>query len=293
MGTERNVDLAMVASLWRRPVPDDDKYSRGVVGVVAGSDAYPGAAVLCVSGAARAGAGMVRYVGPRRAQDLVLAARPETVVHADSDAIDRLPRASAWTMGSGVADQPGQDAVIGAVLDSGAPCVVDAGALQDLARARQAGYRATPPDRVLMTPHEGELIRALAAIGHDVTQADLQADREGHARLLAETTRATVLLKGSQTVVVAPGGQTRTLPTATPWLATAGSGDVLAGIAGALLASGLDAADAGVCAAWVHARAAALASGDDPERPDGSGGPVTALDVAVAIPRAVRLLKSA
>ncbi|WNM28421.1 NAD(P)H-hydrate dehydratase [Demequina capsici] len=286
-----SVDEDDVVALWPRPLAEDDKYSRGVVGVVAGSDAYPGAAVLCVSGAARAGAGMVRYVGPRRAQDLVLATRPETVVHADADAVDRLPRAQAWTVGSGVADDAGQEAVIGAVLASGVPCVVDAGALEDCARARHSGSRRTPPDRVLMTPHEGELVRALGAIRHDVTAADVRHDRAGHARLLAEITRATVLLKGSRTLIASPGGSVRELPVATPWLATAGAGDVLAGIAGALLASGLDAADAGACAAWVHARAAAAAAGDDPLAPTGRGGPITAMDVAAAVPEVIRGLR--
>ncbi|WP_084126811.1 NAD(P)H-hydrate dehydratase [Demequina sp. NBRC 110054] len=287
MVTGSRVDAAGIAALWPRPLPEDDKYTRGVLGVVAGSDAYPGAAVLCVTGAYRAGAGMVRYVGPRRAQDLVLAARPETVVHADADAVDRLPRTHAWVVGSGVSDAPGQDAVIGAAWASGLPCVVDAGALEDCARARHSGARSTPPEKILLTPHEGELVRALAAIRHDVTADDVRRDRSEHARLLAETTRSTVLLKGSRTLVVSPGGATWELPVATPWLATAGSGDVLAGIAGALLAAGLDAAEAGVCAAWAHAQAGARASGDDLLSPSGHGGPVTASDVAEAVPAVI------
>ncbi|WP_159448380.1 NAD(P)H-hydrate dehydratase [Demequina sp. NBRC 110052] len=286
-------DLALgddVARLWPRPCHDDDKYSRGVLGIVAGSDAYPGAAVLCTSGAAAAGTGLIRYVGPGRAQDLVLARRPEVVVHADSDAVERLPRASAWVIGPGVADHPGQEAVVGAVLASGLPCVVDAGALEACVRARYAGDRRAGAESVLLTPHEGELVRALGAVRHDVTADDVRRDRAGHARLLAETARATVLLKGSNTLVATPGGGLTTLATATPWLATAGAGDVLAGIAGALLASGLHAPDAGRIAAWVHARAAALASGDDPDAPTGAGGPITALDVAHAVPRVVASL---
>lgn len=269
------VDRLWVGSVWPRPTAEDDKYARGVVGVVAGSDAYPGAAALVASAAARAGAGMVRYVGPRRAQDLVLHHRPEVVVHDPADAADLLPRSSAWVVGPGVADHPGQDAVIGAVLASGTPLVVDAGALEACVRSRAAGAREAAPDRVLLTPHERELVAALGAIRHDVTLEDVRRDRQAHARLLAEVTRSTVLLKGSVTLIASPGGAVAALPEAPAWLATAGSGDVLAGIAGALLAAGLSAAEAGAAASWVHARAAEAASG---------GGPLTALDVADAVP---------
>lgn len=269
---------ADVAERWPVPAAADDKYSRGVVGIVAGSEAYPGAAALVVSGAARAGAGMVRYVGPRRAQDLVLTLRPETVVHGSADAAETLPQASGWVVGSGVTDFPEQDAAMGAVAASGLPMVVDAGALEQVAASRAAGAREAASERVLFTPHESELVRTLAALRHDVTLADVQRDRAGTARLLAETARATVLLKGSVTVIASPGGALIWLPQAPAWLATAGAGDVLAGIAGTLLAAGLTAADAGACAAWIHGRAADLVA---------DGGPITALDVATAVPRAV------
>ena len=274
-----------VRERWPVPVADDDKYSRGVVGVVAGSDAYPGAAALVASGAVRAGAGMVRYVGPRRAQDLVLSHRPECVVHDPGDAAESLPRAQAWVVGPGVADYPEQDAAIGSVIASGAPMVVDAGALEAVARSRASGSREAAADRVLLTPHAEELMRTLQALRHDVTVMDIAADRGGHARLLAETARATVLLKGARTVVASPGGLLIELPEAPAWLATAGSGDVLAGIAGTLLAAGLTAADAGAGAAWIHARAAEVAGG---------GGPVAALAIADALPRTIaRMLGAA
>jgi NAD(P)H-hydrate repair Nnr-like enzyme with NAD(P)H-hydrate dehydratase domain len=122
------------------------------------------------------------------------------------------------------------------------------------------------------------LIRTLGALRHDVTRADVEHDRGGHARLLAETARATVLLKGSVTVIASPGGALIWLPEAPAWLATAGSGDVLAGIAGSLLAAGLPAAEAGACAAWIHARAGLLAS---------AGGPLAALDIAENLPIAI------
>jgi len=270
--------LADVAARW--PVPDaaDDKYSRGTLGVVAGSQAYPGAAVLCVAGAVRTGVGLVRYVGPQRAQDLVLARHPEVIVHDSSDAAQTLPRAQAWVVGPGVADYPEQEATIGSVTASGLPMVVDAGALETVAVARAAGSREAASDAVLLTPHAGELVRTLAALRHDVTADDVARDRAGHARLLAEAARATVLLKGSATVIASPGGALVWLPEATPWLATAGAGDVLAGIAGSLLAAGLPAAEAGACAAFIHASAAALASG---------GGPIAAGDIARAVPRVI------
>lgn len=282
--TARRWDRADVLEDWPVPGAADDKYTRGVVGVVAGSDAYPGAAALVVSGAIRAGAGMARYVGPPRAQDLVLAHRPEAVVHHPSDAAERLPRAQAWVVGPGVADSPEQEAAIGAVIAEGVAMVADAGALAEVAKARAAGARAAGPDRVLLTPHAGELVRTLAALRHDVTPADVERDRVGHARLLAEAARATVLLKGAVTMIASPGGAVIELPEAPAWLATAGSGDVLAGIAGALLAAGLRADRAGACAAWVHARAAEFAS---------AGGPVAALDVADAVPAVVADLLTA
>ena len=163
-------------------------------------------------------------------------------------------------------------------MASGLPMVVDAGALAAVAQARAAGSREAASDRVLFTPHADGLIRTLAALRHDVTRADVDRDRAGHARLLAETARATVLLKGSVTVIASPGGSTIWLPEAPAWLATAGAGDVLAGIAGTLLAAGLAAHEAGASAAWIHARAAERAS---------SGGPMVALDIASHVGAAI------
>ncbi len=277
------VDAAWVAARWPVPAPHADKYARGVVGIVAGSEAYPGAAVLACSGSMLAGVGVVHYVGPRRAQDLVLQRRPEVIAHDPADAALDLPHAHAWVIGPGVTDHAGQEAVMGAVLASGLPMVVDAGALVSTARARAAGARAAGADATLMTPHENELVRALAELKHALTVEDVTADRVGAARLLAEAARATVLLKGSRTLVVSPGGAVRELPPGPSWLATAGTGDVLAGVAGALMAAGLHAAEAGVAASWIHARAGEIAS---------AGGPVTALSVAEALPRAVAALLS-
>ncbi|MBN2177615.1 MAG: NAD(P)H-hydrate dehydratase [Demequinaceae bacterium] len=270
------------AAWWPVPGPGDDKYSRGVVGVVAGSDRYPGAAILACSAAVRVGAGLVRYLGPRRVQDLVLTARPEVVAAEAPAEADALPRVGAWVLGPGVADEPGQEAAIEAALASGLPAVVDAGAIEACVRARVGGGRATPFGRLLLTPHAGELARALAAAGETANAEAVEADPAEAARLLAHLSDATVLLKGAVTLVVSPGGPVWSQADAPPWLATAGAGDVLAGIAGVLLASGLEADEAGALAALVHGRAATLASG---------GGPIAALDVADALPATVDALR--
>ncbi len=264
---------AGVAARWPVPSSGDDKYSRGVVGVIAGSEAYPGAAVLACSAAVRSGAGMVRYVGPRRAQDLVLGARPEVVATAPTLP---LPRVDAWVLGPGVAHDPDQEAAILAALASGVPCVVDAGAIEPVVEARASGAAqgGPGPDSLLLTPHAGELARALETVGASQTADDIARDPAAAARRLAEAARATVLLKGAVTIVAEPGGTLWSQAEAPTWLATAGAGDVLAGIAGALLATGLPAGVAGALAASVHGRAARLAS---------DGGPIGALDVSTAL----------
>lgn len=261
------------------PGPGDDKYSRGVVGVVAGSRAYPGAAVLACSGAVRAGAGYVRHLGGRPARLLVLGARPEVVASRLPGLLPgrtgRLPRADAWVVGPGlVGGRRGAAArAVRSALGTGLPCVVDAGAL-DAACPLLAAGRVADPRRVLLTPHAGELARMLRALGQG---DDPGAGQLARARLLARATGATVLLKGSTTVVAGAEGPAWSVSEAPPWLATAGAGDVLAGVAGTLLAQGLAPLDAGALAAFAHGRAARLAS----------DGPLAAMDVAESLPRAV------
>ncbi|WP_106960832.1 NAD(P)H-hydrate dehydratase [Streptomyces sp. 351MFTsu5.1] len=248
------------------PVPsgESDKYRRGVVGIAAGSARYPGAAVLAVAGALRGGAGAVRYVGP--AGDAVLARFPETLVS------DRGPkqagRVQAWVVGPGAGDDA---SAVGEVLASDVPVLVDADGLR---LADRAAVRArTAP--TLMTPHAGEAAALLGVPREEVEGARLAAARE-----LAARYDATVLLKGSTTLVADTGGGTvRVNPTGTAWLATAGSGDVLSGLAGSLLASGLGALDAGSTAAYLHGLAGRFAA---------HGAPVGAHDVAEAVPEAWR-----
>ncbi|QGQ20892.1 bifunctional ADP-dependent (S)-NAD(P)H-hydrate dehydratase/NAD(P)H-hydrate epimerase [Cellulomonas sp. JZ18] len=270
------LETSDAADLWPVPGGTAQKYSRGVLGVVAGSAAYPGAAVLSVSGALGAGVGMVRYVGDAGPQ--VLAAHPEVVVGEG--------RVQAWVLGSGVA--PDDDAQRARVRDALAhavahdePAVVDAGAL-DLLPPRV-------PAHVVLTPHAGELATLLRGRGEDVSRADVEAAPLAHARRTHELTGATVLLKGAVTVVVGPHGTAYTQADAPAWLATAGAGDVLGGVLGAVLAG--RSADAvedptlpaalAALAALVHGRAAHEAN---------PGGPVAASDVAAAVPAVVAAL---
>lgn len=266
------------ARLWPIPGPTDHKYSRGVVGVVAGSEHFPGAAVLACAAAVRAGAGMVRYLGPERVRDLVLTARPEVVTDEPPSTAGALPEADAWILGPGVGDDLGQISAMEKAAKSGAPLVVDADAVAWFAK-RCVENPPVDPSAVLLTPHAGELSRALKAVGVGVLGAK-EEPLKG-ARALAGATNSTVLLKGAVTLVVTPEGGPWSQAEAPAWLATAGAGDVLAGIAGTLLAAGLPADRAGALAALVHGQAAILASG---------GGPIAALDVAHALPRTVDAL---
>lgn len=262
------------ARILHMPTASDDKYSRGVVGLRTGSPEYPGAAVLGVEGAWRTGVGMVRYAGPARAADLVLQRRPETVVAAG--------RVHAWVIGSGTDPAQRTDAearALRGILHGEIPVVVDAGAL-DLARD------ATAP--AVLTPHDGEHARLRAAAGLGAAGGDRRAAAQETAAALG----ATVLLKGAETIVATPGGWTAAITAGPPWLASAGTGDVLAGALGALVAGAVARGGAGdaeslgplaASAAWLHGRAATLAAASLGV----AGGPITALDVARALPRVV------
>lgn len=272
-----------VVDAWPVPGPDDDKYSRGVVGIVAGGENYSGAAVLAVTAAVEAGAGMVRYIGTPTPEGLVRAAVPEAV-HGEG-------RVQAWVVGPGLdvtstrRDATTQLAVAHAALAGEEPVLVDAGGLDlvddDVIDARRD--RST-----LLTPHAGELATLLTRLGASrrsrktvqVERAAVEAEPLRHARALADRTGMTVLLKGSTTLVVS-ADETRPVWSQTDapaWLSTAGAGDVLSGLIGTLLAAGLDADEAGALGALVHGVAGDRA---------GAGGPVRALRVAHGIPDAV------
>ncbi|MFE1026911.1 NAD(P)H-hydrate dehydratase [Streptomyces sp. NPDC058818] len=255
---------ADVARLLPAPGAESDKYRRGVVGIAAGSARYPGAAVLAVAGALRGGAGAVRYVGP--AGDAVIARYPETLVSDQGP--KRAGRVQAWVVGPGAGDDAG---TVAEVLAAEVPVLIDADGLR-LADAGAVRGRTAP---TLMTPHAGE---AAALLG--VSREEVEGARLASARELAGRYGATVLLKGSTTVVAgAEGGPVRVNATGTSWLATAGSGDVLSGLAGSLLAAGLSARDAGSAGAYLHGLAGRFAA---------DGAPTGAHDVAGAIPGAWR-----
>ncbi|WP_298254918.1 bifunctional ADP-dependent NAD(P)H-hydrate dehydratase/NAD(P)H-hydrate epimerase [uncultured Arthrobacter sp.] len=217
---------ADVAALIRRPTAQDHKYSRGVLGVAAGSARYPGAAVLAVGAALATGIGMVRYLGPGAVAALVHQRSPEAV--ASTGPVSGA-RSQAWLVGPGAVDDDEQRQRATDAIGSGLPVVVDAEALTQLPE------RVGP--HVILTPHAGELSRLLAARGIDAERAEIEAEPARYALQAAEATGATVLLKGFATTVAAPSGALFVQRDATPWLAAAGSGDTLSGIVGALAAS--------------------------------------------------------
>ncbi|MER6203911.1 NAD(P)H-hydrate dehydratase [Streptomyces sp. NPDC001642] len=255
---------ADVARLLPVPSAESDKYRRGVVGIAAGSGRYPGAAVLAVAGALRGGAGAVRYVGP--AADAVIARFPEVLV-SDGGPL-KAGRVQAWVVGPGAGDDA---ATVADVVTAEVPVLIDADGLR-LADADAVRARRAP---TLMTPHAGEAAALLGVDRGEVEGARLESVRE-----LAGRYGATVLLKGSTTLVAdSGGGAVRVNSTGTGWLATAGSGDVLSGLAGSLLASGLSAFDAGSVGAYLHGLAGRLAA---------EGSPVGAHDVAEGVREAWR-----
>ncbi|WP_028049948.1 bifunctional ADP-dependent NAD(P)H-hydrate dehydratase/NAD(P)H-hydrate epimerase [Cellulomonas sp. URHD0024] len=270
------LEASDVAALWPVPTAEAHKYTRGVVGVVAGSRAYPGAAILATSAALRAGVGMVRYLGD--VGDLVVAHNPEVVVGNG--------RVQAWVFGPGVsADDASQRRRIAYALEhvvtGGEPAVIDAGALELL------------PERVgphaVLTPHAGELAALLVGRGEHVDRAGVEEEPLRWTRRAHELTGATVLLKGPVTLVVGAHGATYAQADAPAWLATAGAGDVLAGLLGALLAARVDAIHEDPTIAAALAATAALVHGRAAHRAN-PGGPISATAVAEAIPGTVAAL---
>jgi hydroxyethylthiazole kinase-like uncharacterized protein yjeF len=247
-----------VAALLPRPSPRAHKYTRGVVGVRAGSAEYPGAGVLCVAGAASGLVGMVRYVGA--AAEVVRSHHPEVVGDG---------QVQAWVVGPG--GGPDVDDELGAAVATGAPVVVDAAGLAVV--TRPLGVPS------VLTPHAGELATMLGVKREEVEAEQLRFACDAAARY-----DAVLLLKGRHTLIAEPNGRVRVTTIGPAWLATAGAGDVLAGLVGALLAGGLSPFDAASVGSWVHGAAAALVRGD---------GPITAGEVARAIPAVcTRLLES-
>ena len=273
-----------IRELLPRPGADSDKYRRGVLGLLAGSDRFTGAVLLSTGGAVHGGAGMVRVVTADVAAVLVRQAWPEAVVtvHPDEAGWD-LPgsvgRVQAWVAGPGMGTDEIAAARLTAILRTDLPVLVDADGLTILSQHQDLLPRQAP---TLITPHAGELGRLL---GTD--PARVAARRLEHARRAAGQLGVTVLLKGSTTVIASPDAEPVLVnPTGTPWLATAGSGDVLSGLSGALLAQGLTPARAGLAGAYLHGLAGRLAAS-----PDGAGqAPIGASDLVRALPAAFRSL---
>ena len=267
-------DVAGAAEVWTaeeyaailpRPRADAHKNDRGRVLVIAGSAAYPGAAVLAALGAARAGAGYVTLAVPESvvaiAQSHLLSVPvvglPQGRTHAfSSSALDKALQLArdydAVVLGPGLTLADG--AVVtarGIVARLELPLVIDADALNALVDAHELIDKRTAP--TVLTPHPGELARLL-----DTTAAKIQADRLGASASLAARNTA-VVLKGAGTVISGAGRQVINV-SGSPALATAGSGDVLSGIIGAYLAQGLSPLEAGALGAYVHGRAGEAAA---------------------------------
>jgi ADP-dependent NAD(P)H-hydrate dehydratase / NAD(P)H-hydrate epimerase len=236
-----------VAARWPVPGPHDDKYTQGVTGVMAGSSTYPGAAVLCTGAAVAATSGMVRYAGSAHGE--VLAHWPEVIASPTPAAAGRV---QAWVVGPGLGTDDTGAAALWFALGTDLPVLVDADGLTILAAHPELVANRTAP--TLLTPHAGEFARLAGSPPGD--------DRVGATRKLADAFGATVLLKGNVTVIADPGGPVYLNSAGQSWAATAGSGDVLSGMIGALLAAGLPAAEAAAAGAFVHAHAAALSAAD-------------------------------
>lgn len=229
---------------------DSDKYSSGVVGIVAGSAKYPGAALLCVGAAVCLRPGLVRYAGPQAAA--VVARWPEVI--ASDDPAD-AGRVQAWVAGPGMGTDGPALRRLNVVLGADVPVLIDADGLTLLARNPALLVRRERRSHAAMvlTPHAGEFARLWPDLELD--------DRLTACRAAARESGAVVLLKGDRTVIAAPDGRAAVNLTGTPWLASAGTGDVLAGVIGSLLAAGntpggtLDAFTATVVGAHIHGRA--------------------------------------
>ncbi len=270
------VDDAAAATVLGRPGASDDKYTRGVVGLSTGSARFPGAAVLSTAGARSGVAGYVRYSGP--AYEQVVSAFPDTV--STPGRVTVAGRAQCWVVGCGRGTDADARLTVMDAAGFAVPLVLDADALTMLATDHELRAAVVARSAVtVLTPHDGEYAR--------LAGEPVGPDRVAAARRLARRLSAVVLLKGASTVVASPTGVALVALAAPPELATAGSGDVLAGFLGALLAhrgatshvDDDDAARVAACAAHVHGVAGALAV-------DG-GRPITASDVARVLPSAV------
>ncbi|MBO0870432.1 MAG: NAD(P)H-hydrate dehydratase, partial [Micromonosporaceae bacterium] len=249
-----------------------DKYTRGVVGVATGSATYPGAAVLSGAGASAGPTGMVRYAGG--AADQVRAHHPPVIV---TERVAEAGRVQAWVCGSGLGTNEHARTELRTVLAQPVPVCLDADAITMLVDGSMADLLRGRGAPIVLTPHDREFAR--------LAGEPPGPDRVESALRLAAKVGATVLLKGDRTVIGTPAGRAWVNPTGTPVLATGGTGDVLAGLLGSLLAAGSATAPAGPGAEEAASRAAVAAAylhglaGREAAR----HGPVTASDAAAAL----------
>ena len=293
---------ADVAAWLPRPSAESDKYRRGVLGIVAGSDRFTGAAQLSVGGAIRGGAGMVRLVSAETAVAVVRQHWPEAVItiigagQTGEQVIHAAGQVQAWVAGPGMGTDAAAAGRLEAVLATELPVLVDADGITLLAAEdRKRLLRREAP--TLITPHAGELARLLGA-----DRADIEAQRLRFVTEAAKELGCTVLLKGSTTVIATarPDHPVLANSSGTSWLATAGSGDVLSGLAGSLLAQGLEPQRAAAAAAFLHGIAARLAADGvtgntrgAEARANAQGAPIGASDLLSALPAATRVVKAA
>lgn len=296
---------ATLARYLLKPEADSHKYSRGVVRIIAGSQRFPGAGLLCVAGASHSGVGMIRLNAPERVENLVLAAHPQIV--PDGPALTGT--CDALVLGPGLDAQKADWEALAQLLEN-TPAVIDASALEPVCALIKEGKLRLHAHHIL-TPHEGELARCLnlfagtntgeiagkladkadKPLGKFASQTSpaLQRRIQG-AQQLAALTGACVLAKGNRTVVVDAKAQVHTLPAATPWLATAGSGDVLAGLMGGLLALNVRAGAGHVGAPAASGSAtSADAAGTSQQSADAQGRGATVASAAALAPEIAQL----
>lgn len=245
IGIEANSRLIDIARpRLRRPGPDDHKYTRGLVTIIAG--AMPGASMLAAMAAARAGAGAVRL----QAESVVLGV-PAAIVQNGEGPLDRLddPRIGALLAGCGLPADKGGRKLLEAALGTGRPLVLDAGALQLLAEDGLERL-ADQPHLPILTPHDGEFAKLFG---------EGEGSKVERARAAAASCKGVVVHKGPDTVIAHPDGRAAICRDMSNWLASGGTGDVLAGIIAAMRAAGLPAFEAAQAGTWLHGRAAQLA----------------------------------
>jgi hydroxyethylthiazole kinase-like uncharacterized protein yjeF len=282
----RVLTAAEIGALWPVPGPTSDKYTQGVVGIAAGSSDYPGAAVLCAGAAVLATSGMVRFAGTTA--DAVRARWPEVVA---TGSVSDAGKVQAWAVGPGLGTGTAGRQVLAHVLAAGVPVVADADAITLLVRHPELADSRDPATPLVLTPHDREFER--------LTGAPAGTDRVAAARNAAYRFDAVLLLKGHTTIIAAPDGRVLVNPARSSWPATAGSGDVLTGVLGALLAAGLDPATAAAAAAHTQELAAAIAArGGTPSAADlarsrqSPGAPVPASGIQGALSAAIRGLRA-